>query len=260
MMTREFPKLASDLASFSIASRAIIQRHFRTDMTVDGKSDLSPVTIADKQSEAVLREAITASYPTHHILGEEEGGTISGGYDWVIDPIDGTRAFICGKPQFGTLIALCDNLVPIAGMIDMPILNECYIATTDTGSMMNDVPIQVSSVTDLSRARIASTAPEAFSQKALPYYSEFSQKCLTSGWGGDCYNYALLAAGHLEIVIEHQLANHDIMALVPVIEQAGGIVTDWQGAPIRLGHSSSIIAAATPSLHELALDAMAGAV
>ena len=230
----DFDKLASDLASFSFASREVINRYFRQPIAIEGKADDSPVTIADKQAEQVLRDAVIAAYPDHNIVGEEQGGLISGSFDWVIDPIDGTRAFICGKPQFGTLVALCNELVPIAAMIDMPALDEQFIAVTGKGAFCNEKPISVSGITDIARAR-----------------------CLTASWGGDCYNYALLAAGHIDLVVEHSLANHDIMALVPVIEEAGGIITDWHGNAVRLGKTDCLIAAASAELHQQALAEMA---
>jgi len=253
----DFDKLASDLASFSFASREVINRCFRQPIAIEGKADDSPVTIADKQAEQVLRDAVIAAYPDHNIVGEEQGGLISGSFDWVIDPIDGTRAFICGKPQFGTLVALCNELVPIAAMIDMPALDEQFIAVTGKGAFCNEKPISVSGITDIARARIASTAPEALDEMALINFDRLAARCLTASWGGDCYNYALLAAGHIDLVVEHSLANHDIMALVPVIEEAGGIITDWHGNAVRLGKTDCLIAAASAELHQQALAEMA---
>ena len=249
-------KLAGDLASFCFASRPIIARYFRADLTIEGKADDSPVTIADKQSEAAIRAAIADSYPKHNIIGEEAGGTITGGLDWVIDPIDGTRVFISGKPLFGTLIALCHEHQAIASVIDMPQLDEMFIGIQGQDARLNGAKIAVSGITDIGQARIASTAPEALDEAAYHAYQALSARCLSSNWGGDCYNYALLAAGHVDLVVEHQLASHDIMALVPVIEAAGGIITDWQGAPVRLGKTSSVIASASAELHEVALEAM----
>ena len=252
-------KLAGHLASFCFASRDIIARYFRSNIAIEGKSDDSPVTIADRQAEAAIRQAIKEAYPDHNILGEEGGGIVTNALDWVIDPIDGTRVFISGKPLFGTLIALCHQGEAIASVIDMPLLDEMFIGIKGQKSTLNGKPIAVSGITDLSRARIASTAPEALDDKALESYLGLTKRALSSNWGGDCYNYALLAAGHTDIVIEHQLASHDIMGLVPVIESAGGIITDWDGAPVRLGHSTSVIASASPALHQAALEAMGSA-
>ena len=123
----DITKLAGSLASFCFASRPVIANYFRQNITIEGKADASPVTQADKEAEAAIRAMIAQDYPNHQIVGEEEGGVASGLCDWVIDPIDGTRAFICGKPTFGTLIALVDHHVPIAGVIDMPMMDEMYI-------------------------------------------------------------------------------------------------------------------------------------
>ena len=249
-------KLAGHLASFCFASRDVIARYFRSDLLIEGKSDDSPVTIADKQAETAIRQAILACYPDHNILGEEGGGIVTQGVDWIIDPIDGTRVFISGKPLFGTLIALCHEGKALASVIDMPCLNEMFIGIKGAQSTLNGAPISVSGITDLSQARVASTAPEALDERALDTYLALTKRALSSNWGGDCYNYALLAAGHTDLVIEHQLASHDIMGLVPVIESAGGIITDWDGAPVRLGQTTSVIAAASPQLHEAAVTAM----
>ena len=252
----DITKLAGSLASFCFASRPVIAKYFRQNITVEGKADASPVTKADKEAEAAIRALIAQDYPDHQIVGEEEGGVVSGLCDWVIDPIDGTRAFICGKPTFGTLIALVDQHVPIAGVIDMPMMDEIYIGVKGQGASCNGVAIHTSAHRDLANVRLASTAPEALSDEALSRFQALAARCLTASWGGDCYNYALLAAGHIDLVIEHQLASHDIMALVPVIEEAGGIVTDWQGKPVTLGQTGSLIAAANEALHQQALEAM----
>ena len=252
----DITKLVGSLASFCFASRPVIANYFRQNITIEGKADASPVTQADKEAEAAIRAMIAQDYPNHQIVGEEEGGVASGLCDWVIDPIDGTRAFICGKPTFGTLIALVDHHVPIAGVIDMSMMDEMYIGVKGQGATCNGVAIHTSTHTDLANVRLASTAPEALSKEALSRFQALAECCLTASWGGECYNYALLAAGHIDLVIEHQLASHDIMALVPVIEEAGGIVTDWAGKPVRLGQTGSLIAAANEALHQQALEAM----
>ena len=249
-------ELASALASFCFASRPVIKRYFKQPLVVTGKADNSPVTIADQSAEAEIRAAITAKYPSHNIIGEEHGGQISGAFDWVIDPIDGTRAFICGKPLFGTLIALCHQKQAVASVIDMPMLDEIYVAVAGHGATLNGKVITTSGIETLAEARISSTAPEALDDQILPAYLALSRRCLTSGWGGDCYNYALLASGHLDLVIEHQLASHDIMALVPVIEEAGGVITDFSGRAVQLGQTTEIIAAASKALHDQAMMAL----
>ena len=244
------------LASLPALSRPVIDHYFRHAPALEQKADNSPVTIADKSVETVLRQAVQSHFPEHAIIGEEQGGVADKPFCWVIDPIDGTRAFVIGKPLFGTLVAMVHNGIPLCGMIDMPALKECYLTkqgrsflvTTEKQSLL-----QTGSCTQLATAQIATTSPEAFTDKGWQQFQLLSSQCRSSHYGGDCYNYALLAAGNLDLVVEHQLAPHDLMALVPVMQQAGGVVTDWHGQEVRLDGDGSVLAAATPELHEQAL-------
>ena len=245
------------LAKLPAISRPLIAKYFRSDFDVLQKADDSPVTIADKSVEAALRPAITQRFPDHSIVGEEEGGQASQPYCWVIDPIDGTRAFIIGKPLFGTLIALSYQGVPICGLIDMPGLDETYITRGGEAFLLSggeEKKLATRQTDSLANAHIATTSPEAFTDRGWQVFQKLGAACRSTHYGGDCYNYALLAAGHLDLVVEDQLAPHDIMALVPVMQAAGAVVTDWQGAPVRLEGDGSILAAGNASLHEQALD------
>ena len=221
-------------------------------LAVEHKGDGSPVTAADLAAEARVRERLAATHPGDGIIGEEdddlEGST---GRRWVVDPIDGTRAFICGRPVFGTLIGLVRDGVPLAGFIDMPMLDECYVAVGGAATM-NRAPIRTSRVTELSCARIATTSPEALKPDSLDAFNRLSAASATSTYGGDCHNYALLAAGHVDIVLEDGLATHDIMGVVEVIRAAGGIVTDKTGAAVTMQGTDSLLAASTPELHAAA--------
>ena len=170
----------------------------------------------------------------------------------MIDPIDGTRAFICGRPVFGTLIGLVRDGVPLAGFIDMLMLDECYVAVGGT-TLLNGAVISTSDVTSLAQARIATTAPEALLADSLAAYNRLVSGAAVSTYGGDCHNYALLAAGHIDLVLEDGLATHDIMGVVEVIRGAGGVVTDKRGGPVSLDGTHSLLAAATPALHDEAL-------
>lgn len=246
--------LADFLHTLPDISRPIISEWFRSGHEVEWKSDESPVTIADRTVELALREAIAARFPDDDILGEEhEDRRGSSGYAWVIDPIDGTRAFICGRPVFGTLIGLVRDEVPLAGFIDMPVLDECYVAVGGSATL-NRAPIRTSRVTDLAQARIATTSPEALRADSLDAFNRLSAAAATSTYGGDCHNYALLAAGHIDLVLEDGLATHDIMGVVEVIRAAGGIVTDKTGAPVSMADTGSLLAASTPELHAAALE------
>lgn len=247
------------MASLPDHIRPIISRHFRQSVPIDHKADNSPVTIADREVEQALRAAISTAYPEDAIFGEEFGRDedIDSRPVWVLDPIDGTRAFISGKPTFGGLIGYCQDGQPVAGLIEMPALKESYIGVNHAGASwakLNGVPISVSNIDQLAHAQIATTSPYAFDAEGWAKFEAVGAVCRNVIFGGDCHNYALLAAGHLDIVIENSLQPYDILALVPVLEGAGAVVTDFTGAPIGLHNRGEIVAAATPALHQAALD------
>lgn len=253
-------RLADFLASLPARSRAVILPLFRSGLERFEKADKTPVTEADRQAEQVLRQAISQAFPGHAILGEEFGGTASDGYCWVIDPIDGTRPFLAGKPSFGSLVGLCLDGQPVAGMIDLPALAETYIGIIDPdgpdgfSSGPGDQPLQSSHVNKLADARIATTSPHAFSESGWQDWLRLSGLCDNVLYGGDCSNYALLAAGHLDIVLEDSLASHDMMALVPVLLASGACVSDWAGQPITLHHhKGQLLCSANARLHDAAL-------
>ena len=251
------------LAGLPQVSRPIIANWFRQNLQTTQKSDLSPVTIADKQAETALRDVIAATFPDDTIQGEEFGITGDGDssrFCWVIDPIDGTKAFISGKPIFGTLVGITDRGVPLAGMIDMPILKETYVGhgmnQNQPFCQLNGRSVRPSDCVDLRDARIATTSPLALSASGLAGFNHLAAQAAVTNYGGDCHNYALLAAGHIDLVMEDSLAPHDIMAVVAVMQAAGATVTDTAGRPIMHGQSASILAAATTRLHEAALAAL----
>ena len=244
------------LAELPAISRKVINHYFRQALTVDSKADDSPVTIADKTTEAVLREAISEAFPNHAIIGEEQGGIIGDGLSWIIDPIDGTRSFITGRPLFGTLIGIVDAGIPVSGLIDMPALNETYRTGNGQSICVNAAgtsQIKSRDCMALAQAHIATTSPDAFTASGWKAFSAVKERCASSVYGGDCYNYALLAAGHLDVVIEHQLAAYDMMALVPILQGAGAYVTTWNGEPVTVNSDGSLLVCATRTLHEEAL-------
>ena len=251
----EGQELADFLAGLCRVSRPIISKWFRATGTVEWKSDASPVTMADRQVERALREAIAARFPQDDILGEEhetQRGSGNSGYSWVIDPIDGTRGFVCGRPVFGTLVGLVREGAPVAGLIDVPMIDECYVAAGGRAAL-NGAPIKTSQAKRVADARIATTAPEAFTQESLARFNRLASACAITCYGGDCHNYGLLAAGHLDIVMEDGLASHDIMGVVEVVRAAGGVITDMRGAAVNIDDTGSLLAAATPALHAEAL-------
>ena len=250
--------MASFLKCVPASTRPIAKKYFRSVSQVDTKSDSSPVTIADKLIEKKIREILKSEFPSYSIFGEEYGGALGEDLGWCIDPIDGTRAFIAGKPIFGTLVALCNNGTPLLGLIDMPCLDEFYVGYFDVEQNLSSVTLNGNTISaskkyDLSNALIATSSPSAFTSRGFQKFQKISEKCKDTYFGGDCHNYALLASGHLDIVVEHQLAPYDMMALVPILLASGAIVTDWSGQPIKTCNSGEILAASTSELHAHAL-------
>jgi myo-inositol-1(or 4)-monophosphatase len=238
------------------AARPIALRHFRRPLQVDWKSDASPVTVADREIETELRELIRARFPEHGILGEEFGAQRGGEYTWVVDPIDGTRSFISGMPLFGTLIALLQGAAPVLGLIDMPALDERWLGHAGMPTRRNGVDARCSSCTRLAQARIYTTSPDTFDGGDWNRYDALSRRAAVRRYGGDCYSYGLLASGHCELVVEAGLQPYDYLALVPVVEGAGGRISDWNGAPLGRDSDGRVIAAANAVLWQLALESL----
>ena len=244
--------MLDELAEFAqglpVISRPIIHQYFRQQPKIRTKPDQSPVTSADEEAEHALRRAILTRYPDHSIIGEEEAphqGTSP--FTWVLDPIDGTRAFVSGNPLFGTLIAVLEGGIPKIGIIDLPILEQCW-----HGQIDRPAPTQTSTISTLKEARLATTSPQLLGAK-LQNFNQLAEACYLTNYGGDCANYTHLASGWCDLVVETNLNAYDIMAVVPVIESAGGVISQWDGAPISLDDfDGSILAAATPKLHAAA--------
>jgi len=249
------PALAQRLAD---AARPILQGYFRQKLVVDGKDDLSPVTRADRETEAAMRAILAEAAPDHGVLGEEFGpDRIDADYVWALDPLDGTRAFVSGKPQFGTLVALMHKGAPIVGVIDMPILGERWLGVLGVGATLNGAPARTRAAVDLAEARIGTTSPEMFEKPAeQAVFNRLRGAVADCNFGGDCYNYAVLASGWLDAVIETGLKTWDFAALAPVVIAAGGAMTDWTGAPLRLGGAGDVLASSDPAVHRAALQAM----
>ena len=237
------------------ASGEFIRPYFRKriDVTDKGPSGFyDPVTEADKGAEIVIREMITKEFPDDAILGEEFGETSgTSGYRWVLDPVDGTRAFIAGQPLWGTLIGLEQNGSPIAGVLDQPFLCERFIAANGTAELRDargTSRLQTRSCTRLADAVICTTHPMLhFTAAERELYWRVERECRLSRYGGDCYAYALVAMGFIDIVIETHLKRWDIAAIVPIIQGAGGIITAWSGQPWKDG--DQIIAAGDARVH-----------
>lgn len=251
--------LAAFACSLVDASGPVARRWFRSNLPVETKSDLSPVTRADREAEETMRALIRRAYPDHGIVGEEHGSERADAeHVWILDPIDGTKAFITGKPLFGTLVALLHRGRPVIGIIDVPALAERWVgvagrATTFNGSVVRADPAQA-----LSGAIVNSTTPEMFEGRDLAAVGRLRGAVHAWHYGGDCYAYGLLASGFLGLVIEAKMKPFDHLPLIAVIEGAGGVITDWAGRPLGIESDGRVLAAANPSLHAAARDLLGG--
>jgi inositol-phosphate phosphatase/L-galactose 1-phosphate phosphatase/histidinol-phosphatase len=251
--------LAADIAlahRLADAAAAAILPHFRNGMAVEQKGDMTPVTAADRAAEAAMRAILARDRPADGVLGEEEGLRQGIGRRlWVLDPIDGTRAFVAGRATFGTLIALLDDGIPVLGVIDQPVARERWVGRLDSqmGTTLNGMPLRVRPCADLAHARAATTSPAAFSASGHSAFQRIGAQVADMLFGGDCHNYGLLAAGHLDLVIEEGLQPWDWAALVPIVKGAGGHISDWRGRPLFLGAGGQVVAAGDRRVHEAAL-------
>lgn len=240
--------------SLADASGEVIRQHFRTRVPIDIKSDDSPVTLADRQAEEAMRALIHAHFPDHGILGEELGSeAIDAPYLWVLDPIDGTRSFIAGRPLFGTLIALLHHGIPVLGMIDQPITKERWFGVAGHATTFNAMPIHARDCKNLSQAVLSTTSPHLFSHDNFHVFEKIRKKCKDTLYGGDCYAYGLVASGFMDMVMESGLKAHDFCAIAPIIEGAGGKVTDWHGQSLTLHSDGTMLACGNSALHAEAL-------
>jgi histidinol-phosphatase len=237
----------------------IVRRYYRSPVVIESKPDASPVTIADREAERAMRDLIRARYPDHGIEGEEfgaEGGDAL--LVWHLDPIDGTKSFITGRPLFGTLVGLSRGGRPLLGVIDQCILGERWQGVAGGGASWNGRPIRVRACPSLGEAVLYATTPLMFAPGAERAAFERVQDAVRYPlFGGDCYAYGLLAMGFVDLIVEADLDPHDFMALVPVVEGAGGIMTDWQGQPLGPASDGRIVAAGDSRLHTAALELLA---
>lgn len=242
-------------------AREIALRHWRTRIDVETKSDATPVTAADRAIETAMRDMILASEPDSAILGEEFGADASSGSGddlWVLDPIDGTGSFITGSPLFGTLIGLVVRGVPQLGVIEVPALGERWTATRGGGASLNGEPCAVSSRQSLAGASLGATSLLVFPEPERQGFLRLADRAALTRFGGDCYAYALVASGHLDLVVEAGLKPYDYLPLAPIIEEAGGCITDWAGQSLSPASDGRVIAAASRELHAEALAVLNG--
>ena len=256
--------LAADIAlahRLADAAREAIRPHFRQPVAAERKGDATPVTIADREAEQAMRRLLAAEAPRDGIHGEEFGSSEGpSGRQWVLDPIDGTTAFLAGRATFGTLIALLDGGFPVLGMIDQPILGERWLGVVGQPTTLNGRPVSTRPCRTLSDATLATTGPQYFTQEEGDQFMALAQKTDHKRMimGGDCYNYALLATGFVDVVCESGLKLHDFVALAPVVEGAGGTLCDWNGEPLHAGSAGHVLAIGDPARLEDVLEALGG--
>ena len=244
----EFSLFGQHLADHA---RDIALSFFRNLKSVQYKKDNSPVTMADREIETKIRELIMEKYPKHAVFGEECTPISSEEpWTWVIDPIDGTRSFISGKPTFGCLIALLYEQKPMLGIIEMPALKERWLGVYESNSTHNGISCYTNQSRALSEATVFATSIDMFETNEQTAFDHVSLNAQFRNFGADCYAYGLLASGYTDIVMESSMAIHDFLALVPVVEGAGGCISDWQGKPLNFGSGKQVLATANSSLHE----------
>lgn len=251
-------------------ARRIVPQYFRRRLEVDTKADLSPVTIADLEVERAVRALLAQRFPLHAVLGEEGGAGPAEGagglaeWVWVVDPIDGTASFITGKPLFGVLIALLHRGVPVLGILEQPILGERWVGCQGTPTALNGRPVQVRRAPSLASSYLYTTSPHLFpAPHAERAFEAVRARVKRVNYGCDCYAFGLLALGFVDVALEFGVKPWDFLALVPIVEGAGGVMSDWKGQPLRLTSldpadwPSHILAAGSPEVHQEALQLLA---
>jgi inositol-phosphate phosphatase/L-galactose 1-phosphate phosphatase/histidinol-phosphatase len=239
--------------------RPIVLGCFRAGVAFDIKADLSPVTAADRQAEAAMRRLIEETFPEHGIFGEEYGGErLDAAHVWVLDPIDGTKSFVTGKPLFGTLIALLRDGRPVVGVIDMPALNERWVGIEGRQTTFNHRPVRARACQELPLAWLYASSPQMFVNADADAFSRLRTRCYAALYGADCYAYGLLASGTVDLVCEASTQPYDYCALVSVVTGAGGIISDWEGRPLGLDSDGRVLAAGDPRMHAAAREQLLG--
>jgi inositol-phosphate phosphatase/L-galactose 1-phosphate phosphatase/histidinol-phosphatase len=236
-----------------------IRPYFRQPLRVDDKLDLSPVTVADRAAEAVMRSLIERQFPDHGIIGEEFGRLREDAeFVWILDPIDGTKSFISGVPLFGTLIALTREGRPILGIIDQPISRERWVGVTGRPTTFNGANVQCRSCSGLAAATLFATSPDMFKAADAAAFARVAGAVKLTRFGADCYAYGLLAGGFIDLVLEASLKPYDFCAMVPIVEGAGGVATDWRGADLDLVSDGRVLVAGDRRAHRAALALIEG--
>ena len=245
-------ELAGKLADIA---GTIVASYFRSNIKILDKENLTPVTAADREAETAIRIVLESECPEHGVLGEEFGShNLDAEYVWIIDPIDGTKAFVTGKPLFGTLIGLCKNGSPVLGIIDQPILKERWIGAIGHPTTHNGNLITTRACKRIGDAWLSATSPDMFKGKHETAFKQLAGKVKFPLYGGDCYSYGLLASGFSDIICEATMQPYDYCALVPIIEGAGGKISNWAGEPLKISSDGTVLATGDAILHEIAIE------
>ena len=244
------------------AVRPTVLAGFRSGGHAENKSDSSPVTQTDRDAEIIMRKIIEREYPEHGILGEEFGITRPNSeIFWILDPIDGTKSFIAGKPTFGSLVAVVHKDRPIIGVIDIPMSGDRWVGAVDRRTTLKNVEVSTRSCKEIESAWLCATSHKMFTSNHYQKFCELEEKCANVIFGTDCMGYGLLASGWLDIVCEDTMALHDFAAHIPIIEGAGGVITDWAGLPLKINPTAyqdrySVLAVGDRTLLAPALSAL----
>jgi len=244
----EFPAALALAEQLADVARRIVREHFRAPLAIERKPDGTPVTVADRDIEMQMRRMIRAAFPGHTVRGEEFAAEGSGEFTWVLDPIDGTKSFVSGYPLFGSLIALERQGRPVLGVIEAPVLGERWVGAEGRGTLFNGKPARTRDCRALGAAVLYTTTPDTFDGAERARFEALSARTALRRFGGDCYLYGMLASGFCDLVIESRLKPHDFMALAPIVTGAGGLISDWEGAPLGAGSDGRVVAASTESL------------
>jgi len=244
----EFPAALALAEQLADVARRIVREHFRAPLAIERKPDGTPVTVADRDIEMQMRRMIRAAFPGHAVRGEEFAAEGSGEFTWVLDPIDGTKSFVSGYPLFGSLIALERQGRPVLGVIEAPVLGERWVGAEGRGTLFNGRPARTRDCRALGAAVLYTTTPDTFDGAERARFEALSARTALRRFGGDCYLYGMLASGFCDLVIESRLKPHDFMALAPIVTGAGGLISDWEGAPLGAGSDGRVVAASTESL------------
>lgn len=254
--------VAATLEAAAASAASVTLAHFRQPLAVENKhaEGFDPVTIADRQAEKAIRAVIAERFPQHGLIGEEQASErTTSEFAWIMDPIDGTRSFITGVPLWGTLIGLSHQGEMLAGIMHQPFIAESFLAVPGRAVYQRagqSIPLATSGCKDLSKARLFATSPDLFdTPQRQAAWQKVEQRARLTRFGTDCYAYALLAAGHTDVVVEARLNTYDIAPLIPLIEGAGGVVATWDGGSAMQG--GDVVAAASPQLLEQTLEAIA---